>query len=454
MSKLGKLFGTDGVRGVAGTELSCSLAYKVGKAGAIVLTRHSDVTPTILIGKDTRISGDMLEAALIAGICESGANVVRLGVIPTPAVAYLTRKYGAQAGVVISASHNAMEYNGIKFFNYEGFKLPDSVEEEIEDLILQDKLNDPQWSKSGAAVGRVTENPDAAEDYIAFAKSTVKTSLAGLKIAVDCANGATYQTSVRTLKALGAELVVLSDQPDGTNINADCGSTHMQALCEAVKRYGCDAGIAFDGDGDRMLAADENGCVVDGDQIMAICAKDMLARGELTNDTVVATVMSNLGLSIAAKQNGFSVKQTAVGDRYVLEQMLKTGEILGGEQSGHVIFLNHNTTGDGLVSALKLLEILKRSGKTMSSLAQVMQVLPQVIVNAKVDNEKKKAFHTHTEIQAEIEKTEQQLKGEGRVLIRPSGTEPLIRVMLEGKDLEFLQKEAQRLADFIIQALA
>ena len=453
---MGKLFGTDGVRGVAGTELDCTLAYSVGKAGAIVLTRHKngDKAPTILIGKDTRISGDMLEAALIAGICSAGANVVRLGVVPTPAVAYLTRKYEADAGVVISASHNSMEYNGIKFFNYEGFKLPDEVEDEIEDLILNDKLKNPEYLKTGAEIGRVTVCETGIFDYVAFAKSTVASPLTGLKVAVDCANGATYKTSVRTLSELGAELYVISDRPDGININANCGSTHMENLQKAVVEQKCDVGVAFDGDGDRMLAVDENGELVDGDKIMAICAKDMLSRGELSGKTVVATVMSNLGLTIAAKENGFSIKQTAVGDRYVLEQMKETGEVLGGEQSGHIIFLNYNTTGDGLVSALKLLEILKKSGKSMSELAGIMKVLPQVIVNATVPNDKKEAFHTHEGIKSEIEKLEKVLSGEGRVLIRPSGTEPLVRVMLEGKDIEFLEREANRLADYITKELA
>lgn len=453
---MGKLFGTDGVRGVAGTELDCTLAFAVGKAGAIVLTSHKNGTkaPTILIGKDTRISGDMLEAALIAGICSAGANVVKLGVVPTPAVAYLTRKYEADAGVVISASHNSMEYNGIKFFNFEGFKLPDDVEDEIEDLILNNKLKNPEYEKTGAEIGRVTECETAIFDYVAFAKSTVNSPLTGLKLAVDCANGATYKTSLMTLSELGAELTILSDRPDGININDNCGSTHLENLKKAVVENKCDAGVAFDGDGDRMLAVDEKGNVVDGDQIMAICAKDMLEKGELTGKTVVATVMSNLGLTIAAKENGFNIKQTAVGDRYVLEQMRQTGEVLGGEQSGHVIFLNHNTTGDGLVSALKLLEILKKSGKTLSELAGIMKVLPQVMVNATVPNNKKEAFHAHEGIKKEIEKLETALLGEGRVLIRPSGTEPLVRVMLEGKDIEFLEKEARRLADYITKELA
>jgi len=453
---MGNLFGTDGVRGVAGTELDCTLAYAVGKAGAIVLTSHKKGTdaPTILIGKDTRISGDMLEAALIAGICSAGANVVRLGVVPTPAVAYLIRKYEADAGVVISASHNSMEYNGIKFFNFEGFKLPDEVEDEIEDLILNDKLKNPEYVKTGAEIGRVTVCETGIFDYVAFAKSTVTSSLTGLKLAVDCANGATYKSAVRTLSELGAELHILSDRPDGININANCGSTHLENLQKAVLEFKCDAGVAFDGDGDRMLAVDEKGDIVDGDEIMAICAKDMLDRGELTGKTVVATVMSNLGLSIAAKENGFFIKQTAVGDRYVLEQMLETGEVLGGEQSGHLIFLKHNTTGDGLVSALKLLEILKKSGKTLSELSSIMKVLPQVMVNAKVPNDKKDDFHTHEGIKAEIEKLEKALAGEGRVLIRPSGTEPLVRVMLEGKDIEFLEREANRLAEYISKVLA
>ena len=453
---MGKLFGTDGVRGVAGTELNATLAFKVGKAGAIVLTRHaqSGKVPTILIGKDTRISGDMLESALIAGICSAGANVVKLGVVPTPAVAYLTRKYQAEAGVVISASHNSMEYNGIKFFNFEGFKLPDSVEEEIEDLILNDKLDNQEYLLTGEKIGRVTECENAVSDYVEFAKSAIKTPLSGLKIGVDCANGATHLTSVKALSDLGAELTVISDCPNGININKDCGSTHIEGLQKLVAEKGLDAGVAFDGDGDRMLAVDENGELVDGDKIMAICACDMMKEGTLKNNTVVATVMSNLGLTIASRENGFCVLQTAVGDRYVLEQMKKTGEVLGGEQSGHVIFLEYNTTGDGLISALKLLEILKNSGKKMSELASVMTVLPQVIVNATVPNDKKPAFYEHQGIKAEIEKIEQTLSGEGRVLIRPSGTEPLVRVMLEGKDKDYLQSEATRLAKYIEAELA
>ena len=446
---MGNLFGTDGVRGIANTELDCSLAFKIGQAGAYVLTKRCNGKPKIVVGKDTRISGDMLESALIAGFCSVGANSVKLGVIPTPAVAYLTRLYEADAGVVISASHNSMEYNGIKFFNGDGYKLSDEIEAEIEDLILNNKLGSIE-KVTGENVGKVTTEEAGMIDYVRFARKTIDCSLEGIKIAVDCANGATYQTAGRALSKLGASLLFINDFPNGKNINKDCGSTHMESLMSIVKGTDCDLGIAFDGDGDRMLAVDENGELVDGDQIMAICAKQMLSEGKLKNNTVVATVMSNLGLTIAGEKNGFKVVQTKVGDRYVLERMLETGECLGGEQSGHVIFRDFNTTGDGLVSALQLLSVVKKTGKSLSQLKnEVIKILPQVRVNAKVPNDRKNTLLDDAEIKALIDEFTKKMEGKGRVLIRPSGTEPLVRVMLEGDDKAQLEKDATTLAKFI-----
>lgn len=449
MNIVGKLFGTDGVRGVANTELDCALAFRIGQAGAYVLTKRCKCKPKIVVGKDTRISGDMLENALIAGFCSVGANSVKLGVIPTPAVAYLTRLYEADAGVVISASHNSMEYNGIKFFNGDGYKLSDEIENEIEDLILNNKLSTIP-KVTGKDVGKVTREEAGLLDYVRFARKTINCDLSGLKIAVDCANGATYQAAGRCLSKLGPTLLFINDFPNGTNINDKCGSTHMEGLMNIVKGAGYDVGIAFDGDGDRMLAVDENGNLVDGDQIMAICAKQMVKEGTLVNNTVVATVMSNLGLTVSGQKNNFRVLQTKVGDRYVLEQMLITGEVLGGEQSGHVIFRNFNTTGDGIVSALQLLSVMKKTGKKLSELcAETIEILPQVMKNAKVPNSKKNTLLEDSEIKERIDKLTQKMSGSGRVLIRPSGTEPLVRVMLEGTDIEELEKDAAQLAEFI-----
>ncbi len=450
---MGKLFGTDGVRGIANTELSCELAYKIGQAGAYVLAKRFNSKPCIVIGKDTRISGDMLESALIAGFCSVGANSIKLGVIPTPAVAYLTRLYKADAGVVISASHNSMEYNGIKFFNSQGYKLSDDIEAEIEDLILNDKLKDIPKA-IGEDVGKVVREESGVVDYVRFARSTVNCDLTGLKIAVDCANGATYQVAGRALAKLGASLVVINNFPDGTNINEKCGSTHLEQLQRIVTGTSSDVGIAFDGDGDRMLAVDEKGNVVDGDQIMAICASEMLKENRLANNTVVATVMSNLGLTISGQKNGFNVLQTAVGDRYVLEQMLKTGEKLGGEQSGHIIFLDYNTTGDGLVSALQLLSIMKKTGKKLSELCQVMTVLPQHMKSVKVDNQKKGLLASDEEIQNIIKETDEKLLGRGRVLVRASGTEPVIRVMIEGDDQEEIKNYVEEISKLIEEKLS
>lgn len=451
---MGRLFGTDGVRGVANSELTAQLAFELGRAGAYVLTQELSHKPKILVGKDTRLSGDMLECALAAGICSTGAQVEFLGVIPTPAVAHLVRKYGADAGVVISASHNSFEYNGIKFFNSQGYKLPDEVEEKIEAVILDGK-DESLTCPVGDGVGHCTVAEHALDDYIEFAKSTIGCGLDGLHIAVDCSNGANFQAAPAAMRSLGAEVTVLSDQPDGVNINAGCGSTHLENLCRCVEENpDIHVGIAFDGDADRMLAVDENGVVVNGDEIMMIAGKYLKEQGRLKKDTIAATVMSNLGLTIAGEENGITIEQTAVGDRYVLESMLKNGYVLGGEESGHIIFLEHNTTGDGLVSALLLLSIMKQTGKSLSELKQVIHILPQVLVNAKVKNENKPQLKKNPEILAAIAALEEEFAGNGRVLIRPSGTEPVVRVMLEGSDKGVLEGKARSLADMIEKLLA
>lgn len=450
---MGRLFGTDGVRGVANVELTPELAFQIGQAGAYVLAGEKGKKPKILVGKDTRISGDILESALAAGICSVGAEVVLGGVLPTPAVAYLVRTQGYDAGVVISASHNSFEHNGIKYFNHEGYKLSDAIEERIEAIILDgaEEVSRPAYEN----IGHISRADNLVRDYIDFAKSTVDCSFSGLKIAIDCANGASCVTAEKTLKELGAEVVVLHNQPDGININKDCGSTHMETLMAYVKEHHMDAGLAFDGDADRMLAVDENGEYIDGDKIMAICALDMRERGLLPDNTVVATVMSNLGFFVMGEEQGLQIKRTKVGDRYVLEEMLEHGHKIGGEQSGHVILLEHNTTGDGLVTGLQLLSVLKRSGKKLSELAKVMQVYPQVLINAKVKNENKKEenYMAFPEIREAIEKMEAEFSGSGRVLIRPSGTEPLVRVMIEGKDETLIRKRAEELAALMEEKL-
>ncbi len=451
---MGKLFGTDGVRGIANRELTCDLAFKIGQAGAYVLTKSAQTKPRLVVGKDTRISGDMLESALIAGFCSVGASAIKVGVIPTPAVAYLTRMYNADAGVVISASHNSMEYNGIKFFNSEGLKLSDSIEEEIEEIILSGNLELPVQCE-GENVGKVVREENGITDYVRFVRSTVDCDFRGLKIVIDCANGANYNVAGRAFSKTGASLLVFNNYPNGININEDCGSTHMEGLCSMVKGTDYDIGIAFDGDGDRLLAVDENGNIVDGDVIMAICAKELSKEGRLKNNTVVATVMSNLGLTIAGNNNGYKVKQTQVGDRYVLEEMLKSGYNLGGEQSGHIIFLDYNTTGDGLVSAFQLLSVMKKTNKPLSVLSrEAMTVLPQVVVNAKIKNENKILIKEDQGLCEMIKQAEQALNGNGRVLIRPSGTEPVVRVMLEGEDKQFLEKEAKQIAQYIERKMA
>ena len=445
---MGRLFGTDGVRGVANTELDVELAMKIGKAAAHVLTKETMHKPKILIGKDTRISGDMLEAALSAGLCSLGAGVISLGVIPTPAVAYLTRKYDADAGIVISASHNSAEFNGIKIFNGNGYKLSDDIEDEIEEIIQNDcaSLDLP----TGDAVGTISKCDTALSDYKAFVKETLKgESLDGLKIAVDCANGASYLSSVETLVELGAEVFVVHNHPNGTNINLKCGSTHTDKFCEYVKNIDVDLGLSFDGDADRLLVVDENGALIDGDKIMLICADYMKEHKMLSKDTLVTTVMTNLGLVNAAKEKGIQIVQTKVGDRYVLEEMLEKGYTLGGEQSGHIICLDFNTTGDGLCSALLLLSILKKTGKRLSELSSVFVPLPQVMVNAKVSNAKKETYRDDNVIMEAIREVEEEFSGNGRVLIRPSGTEPCVRVMIEGPEQGIITQKANYLAKLI-----
>ena len=448
---MARMFGTDGVRGVAGSELTIELATKLGQAGAYVLTKEQEHQATIIVGCDTRISGGMLASALMAGICSVGANAIFVGVMPTPAIAYLTRKHKVDAGVVISASHNPMEFNGIKFFNGEGYKLPDEMEDEIEALI-KNNMKDVVLP-IGSGVGKIDYRFDLRDEYVKFMEKCVPVDLKGMKIVVDCAEGASHYTSVKALTDLGADLIAIHTDPDGTNINSNCGSTHMDELKARVVYEKAAVGLAFDGDADRMLAVDEHGNVVDGDQIMAICGNYMKSKGTLKKDTIVVTVMTNLGFTLMGQKEGIHVEKTKVGDRYVLENMRKNGYNIGGEQSGHVIFLDDNTTGDGLLSALHLLQVMVETKKKLSELAQIMEVLPQALVNAKVPNHKKESYMEYSEIAEAIGELEKKFAGEGRVLIRPSGTEPLVRVMIEGKNQEVIQQEAKQLADLITKVM-
>ncbi|MCI8931688.1 MAG: phosphoglucosamine mutase [Lachnospiraceae bacterium] len=444
---MGRLFGTDGVRGVANEELTPVLAMQLGQAGAYVLTREKEHKPTIMVGCDTRISSDMLANALMAGACSVGANCVYVGVLPTPAIAYLTRKYKVDAGVVVSASHNPVEFNGIKFFDGNGYKLPDDLEDEIEALI-RNGMKDVKFP-TGASVGKIKYRTDAREEYINHSIKAVNVDLRGLKIVVDCAEGASYYTSIEALKELGGEVVAIHNSPDGTNINANCGSTHMEELQARVVYEKANVGLAFDGDADRLLAVDELGNIVDGDQIMAIVGNHMKSQGKLKGDRIIATIMSNLGFFLMGERNKIEIQQTKVGDRYVLERMREIGASLGGEQSGHIIFLDENTTGDGLLSALHLLQVMVETGKPLSELSQIMEVMPQALVNAKVPNHKKENYMDYPEIAEAIGKLNEKFAGEGRVLIRPSGTEPKVRVMIEGKDKKQIDAEAKKLAELI-----
>ncbi|MFR1850547.1 phosphoglucosamine mutase [Intestinibacter sp.] len=441
-----KYFGTDGVRGVANKELTCDLAYKLGRAGGYVLT-NNEYKVKVVVGKDTRQSGDMLEAALIAGLMSVGCDVITVGVIPTPGVAYLTRKYGAECGVVISASHNPMEDNGIKFFNKDGFKLDDEIELKIEEYI--DNMEKIAYNPIGNEVGVRIHKHTAAQDYVDYLKSIVDTDLTGLKVVLDCANGAAYKVAPEVFRELGAEVIAMNVTPDGENINHKCGSTHPEGLQKAVVEHNADLGLAYDGDADRLIAVDETGTIVDGDHIMILGAVYLKKQNKLANDTLVVTTMSNIGLHVAAKEYGIDLSITDVGDRYVIEEMKKSGHNLGGEQSGHMIFLDYNTTGDGTLSSLIVSKIVKEDGKTLSEQSALMTTYPQVLINVDVRNEVKNKFMENDEIRTEIEKLEKLMAGTGRVLIRPSGTQPLVRVMLEGKDEGQIRELAQELADLI-----
>lgn len=444
---MGRLFGTDGARGVAITELTCELAMQIGRAAALVLTKKVSHKPQILIGKDTRISSDILEAALCAGICSVGADAIILGVVPTPAVAYLVKEKNADAGIMISASHNSVEFNGIKLFASTGYKLSDEIEEEIERLILDNP--EEITLKSHTEVGKITYCETAVEEYIEHIKDSIDTDLSGLRIALDCANGSSAATAKQLFEELGADVLLISDEPDGTNINKDCGSTHMENLMEFVVENSCDCGLAFDGDADRCLAVDEKGELIDGDKLIAICAKSYKEQGRLKNDAAVVTVMTNLGFSYFAKENGIKTITASVGDRYVLEKMLDGGYNIGGEQSGHIIFLDDATTGDGQLSGAKVLEILKNSGMKMSELADVMYKFPQVMINVRITPRDKEVWKNDSEITSLIEKHEETLGDSGRILVRESGTEPLIRVMIEGKEFSQINAMAVEIADKI-----
>lgn len=447
---MGQLFGTDGVRGVANRELTPVLAYQLGRFGAHVLTEGTHKA-RIIIGMDTRLSGDMLEHALVAGILSSGCDAICIGVTTTPAVAFLTRHYGCDAGVMISASHNPAKDNGIKFFNSKGLKLSDAVEDQIEDFILNGK--DLPVIPGGTEVGRCEKHREGNRIYSEYLKTTIPGDLTGLKIAMDCANGSAFEIAPSLFRELGAQVVVTNNHPDGLNINNDCGSTHPENVARLTKEVGAHLGLAFDGDADRLIASDENGRVIDGDRMMMICGIDMKNSGRLKGDTIVTTVMSNIGLDMAAKENGIKTFPTKVGDRYVLEAMLREGYSLGGEQSGHIIFLDHNTTGDGILSALQLAAVIKKTGKPLSQLADVMTQYPQILLNAKIKNGNKNSYLEDPVVSSRIQEIEAAMQGEGRVLIRPSGTEPLVRVMLEGKDQEQLKAYATELVGLIEERL-
>lgn len=450
---MGRLFGTDGVRGIANESLTPELALQIGRAAAMVLIKESkSEKPTVLIGKDTRASGDMLEAALTAGFTSVGCNVLSVGIVPTPAVAYLVCKYGCEAGVMISASHNPCEYNGIKIFQKTGYKLDDAIEEEIESIILDNSQEIPVML--GGQVGNRLYCKTAVKDYVDHVVSTASVRFDGLSIALDCANGSASVCAKDIFTALGAKCLMLSDTPDGVNINDNCGSTHPEELMRFVKDAGLDLGLAFDGDADRMLAVDENGELVDGDKVIAICSKRMKEEGRLAKNTAVVTVMSNMGFFKFCKENDIDCAKTAVGDRYVLERMLKDGYNIGGEQSGHVIFLDYATTGDGELSGVQLVETVVKSGKKLSELAGIMRVYPQVLINVTVTPEGKQKYNNDEYIISAVQQAEMELSGEGRVLVRVSGTEPLVRVMLEGADIEQITKLGNSIADVVRERLS
>jgi len=449
---LGRLFGTDGIRGIANEKLTCELAMQLGCAAAEVLSGNSRRRSVFVIGMDSRISSDMLSLSCAAGLCSVGADVIMLGMVPTPAVAYLVGKYKADAGIMISASHNPAEFNGIKMFSGEGLKLPDELEERIEAIALGE-IESPARAKV-EHIGKVTYmNESAAKDYIDHVKCSVSYSLEGLKIAIDCANGSASATAEKLFKSLGAECHMLSDKPDGFNINRNCGSTYMQPLIDYVTEHKLDAGIAFDGDADRCLCVDETGNEIDGDMVMAICALDMKKRGKLAKNTVVGTIMTNLGFIRFCEETGIRFIATKVGDRFVMEEMLLEEYAFGGEQSGHIIFRDFATTGDGQLTAVQLLSLMRREGKKLSELASVMKRYPQKMINVRVSPDGKLLFYTDPEVKQAVEDAKRDLGNEGRIVVRISGTEPLIRVMTEGADMQKIVDVAQRVADIITQRL-
>lgn len=447
-----KYFGTDGIRRIANTELTPSLVYKVAKAGAYVLSKHTDHAPTILIGRDTRLSGTLIESAMTAGFLSYGANVKLLGVIPTPAVAYLTRKLNADASVVISASHNTFEFNGVKYFSNKGTKIPDELEIEIEEIMDSGKLDELTAISDKIGVSEIRE--DLIDEYVYFFRKTFDDNIEAnntedFVVGIDVANGATYKVAEKVFKTLGIKYKIINNNPDGININANCGSTHLEGLKKFVLENKLSLGIAYDGDGDRCLAVDENGCEIDGDMMLAIISGYLKQKGKLNKDTIVATVMSNLGLNKYAQQNNMNLKQTKVGDRYVLEEMQKEGYNLGGEQSGHIILLDYNPTGDGILTSLMLIQVMLENKKKASELRNVIKLYPQVLVNAKVNSDKKYDYQENAKVKSAIEELEKEFDGNGRVLIRPSGTEPLVRVMIEGEDQEYITKKAETIAKLI-----
>ena len=449
---MGRLFGTDGVRGIANKELTPELAMNLGRAAATVLAVNSRRRPLFVVGMDTRISSEMLSNAITAGLCSVGADVLILGVVPTPAVAYLIGKYKADAGIMISASHNSAEFNGIKMFSGDGYKLPDVLEEQIEEIVV----NEIKSSEAliGGDVGKVTYMNSAIKDYVDHLKSTVPNSLDGLKIAVDCANGSASVVAEELMKQLGADATILYDKPDGININEGCGSTHIENLSKYVVENKMDLGVAFDGDADRCLCVDENGELIDGDQVMAICSLDMKERGRLAKNTVIGTILTNLGFIKYCEANGINFIATKVGDKFVLEEMLLEEYNFGGEQSGHVIFRDFATTGDGELTAIQLLSLVKRSGKKLSELSKVMKKYPQVSINVNVTNDGKVKFYTNTAVKESIETAKEELGDKGRIVVRPSGTEPKIRVMVECNDEELMNKVANEVAETVKIELA
>ena len=451
-----KYFGTDGIRRIANTELTPELVYKVAKAGAYVLAKHTDHAPTILIGRDTRISGTLIESAMVAGFLSYGANVKLLGVIPTPAVAYLTRKLNADASVVISASHNTYEFNGVKYFSNKGTKISDELEEEIEEVMDSGKINELRAVND--KIGISEYSLELMDKYIDFFKEIFSDSMnKNLKddfiVGIDTANGATYKVAEEVFKTLGIKYKIINNNPDGVNINKNCGSTHLEQIKKYVVENQLSLGIAYDGDGDRCLAIDEKGNEIDGDKILAIISQNLRKKGMLKNDTIVATVMSNLGLNKYTKENGLQLFQTKVGDRYVLEKMLQDGYNLGGEQSGHVILLDYNPTGDGILTSLMIIQSILEENKKASELSSLVKLYPQILVNAKVNSDKKYDYEKDSDIKNAIEKLEKEFAGNGRVLIRPSGTEPLVRVMIEGENQEYITQKATEIANLIEEKL-